>query len=286
MTDLGVLPGMSASTPIAINDADQVVGWSDGSGAGRAFFWSPTTGMTDIAGWPNGGNAVPTDINNVGQIIGYTPGQTPNTPDGFVWTAANGPVFLGGFADWPHSVPNAINDSGVVAGYSGTHPFRWTSGKGMEALPVPVGDFGEVVDINDAGETAGFTGTSGHDLLMRALSWQADNQIDSVFCCPAQGRSINRDREITGTLQFRTAYLWTPSTGVRELGNLPGMNTSSGVAINDSGQVTGNSSTSFIFRVFIWSEATGMRDLGSLPDKPVCFARAINNRGHVVGFCQ
>jgi hypothetical protein len=282
MTDLGVLPGMTESRPRAINNADEVVGFSKDSVAGRGFYWSPATGITEISGWPNGGDAVPTGINDADQIIGYTPG-----PRGFIWTAAGGAVDLGWLDDaYRFTMPSAINASGVVVGYSGSRPFRWTTAKGIEALTFPYGDYGQAVAVNDMGEIAGFLGYAANDGTKRAVLWTADNQFSSVLCCASWATGINESRAITGIKEARTAFLWTPTSGAREIGFLPRTNWSKAVDVNSSAQVVGNSSTAFVYRVFVWSEATGMQDIGVLAGKPVCFATAINDRGHVIGYCQ
>ena len=225
---------------------------------------------------------MPTGINDADQIIGYTPG-----PRGFIWTAAGGAVDLGWLDDaYRFTMPSAINASGVVVGYSASRPFRWTTAKGIEALTFPYGDYGQAVAVNDVGEIAGFLGYAAYDDTRRAVLWTADNQFSSVLCCASWATGINESRAITGIKEARTAFLWTPASGAREIGFLPRTNRSKAVDVNGSGQVVGNSSTAFVYRVFVWSEATGMQDISVLAGKSVCFATAINDRGHVIGYCQ
>jgi probable HAF family extracellular repeat protein len=79
MGDLGVLPdGSDASWAYGINDNDVVVGRSYNETlqlGGRAFVWSPTTGMRDLNGLldSSGANWLlddARDVNNLGQIVG------------------------------------------------------------------------------------------------------------------------------------------------------------------------------------------------------------------------
>ncbi len=89
-------------------------------------------------------------------------------------------------------------------------------------------------------------------------------------------------------LATRTAFLWTPEDGVRDLGDLPsGENYVLALALNDAGQVAGYSGTNNVFglsRAFVWSESAGMQDIGHLPGSPPSsIARAINTSGQVVG---
>lgn len=69
-----------------------------------------------------------------------------------------------------------------------------------------------------------------------------------------------------------------------ELGTLPGGTGSRAWALNDVGQVAGESRTgSGENHAFVWSARTGMRDLGTLGGT-ISVARGINNQGAVVGF--
>ncbi len=89
------------------------------------------------------------------------------------------------------------------------------------------------------------------------------------------------------------AFFWSESTGMRDLGTLPGKDSSSASAINNLAQVvgtSGNSYTSTGNRAFLWSEDTGTIDLGTLPSQDpydpedsASYAYDINDAGQVVG---
>jgi probable HAF family extracellular repeat protein len=75
--------------------------------------------------------------------------------------------------------------------------------------------------------------------------------------------------------------VWTRAGGFQSLGTLGG--TTSGYAINDSGQVAGASTVpSGTFHAFLWSPRGGMQDLGSLLGGDT-YATAINASGQVAG---
>jgi len=85
------------------------------------------------------------------------------------------------------------------------------------------------------------------------------------------------------------AYLWDPTTGIRDLGTLGG--DSFAYAVNDSGTVVGSyvpTDGRIYYHGFIWSEATGMVDIG-VPgggdsNTAQVFCTAINSAGNVVGY--
>ncbi len=84
------------------------------------------------------------------------------------------------------------------------------------------------------------------------------------------------------------AYLWDPTTGIRDLGTLGGDSFAYGV--NDSGTVVGvyqPTDGRIYYHGFVWTEATGMVDIG-VPgggdsDTAEVFCFAINNAGNVAG---
>ena len=84
------------------------------------------------------------------------------------------------------------------------------------------------------------------------------------------------------------AYLWDPTTGIRDLGTLG--DDSQAYGVNDSGTVVGvyvPNDGRFYYHGFVWTDATGMVDIG-VPgggdsDTAEVFCFAINNAGNVVG---
>ena len=62
-------PGGDESVAEAVNNHNEVVGFSDG----RPFFWSQSTGMTDLT--PKGFNSgFALDINDAGEVVGNLSG--------------------------------------------------------------------------------------------------------------------------------------------------------------------------------------------------------------------
>jgi probable HAF family extracellular repeat protein len=75
------------------------------------------------------------------------------------------------------------------------------------------------------------------------------------------------------------AFLWQASTGLQDLGFLPGAKDAVAYAINSRDQVVGQSGS----HAFVWRAGIGMRDLGTLPGGTESVARAINDEGQIVG---
>jgi probable HAF family extracellular repeat protein len=98
------------------------------------------------------------------------------------------------------------------------------------------------------------------------------------ICCEENNiaNGVNAAGQVVGESAAH-AFLWTPGTGMRDLGTLGGFG-STAAAINAAGQVVGTSNS----RAFIWEASTGMRDLGTLGGNG-SDATAINNAGEVVG---
>jgi probable HAF family extracellular repeat protein len=103
---------------------------------------------------------------------------------------------------------------------------------------------------------------------------------------------INNAGQVAGysyTGSGEQAFLWSESTGMRELGTLNLSNQSQAFGLNDAGQVVGDLFQLFSGsenRAFLWSESTGVQNLGTLGGNIRSAAFDINNAGQVVGFAN
>ncbi|HEX5075458.1 MAG TPA: PKD domain-containing protein [Gemmatimonadaceae bacterium] len=210
-------------------------------------------------------------INDAGQVAGtQNPGEGAGQPPprAMLYTPGVGVQDLGTLGG-TKSAAFAINEQGQVVGYSTTatgarHAFLWTPGAGMRDLGVLADGLGSVArGINDRGEVVG----------------------ESTLPIPA----IPRNPETH-------AFLWTPTSGMQDLGALGGELTSSvAYDINNAGQVVGRSYSAdriippdpgsdleYYSRAFLWAPGQGMKDLGAL-ESGYAVAYAINDAGLIVG---
>lgn len=79
------------------------------------------------------------------------------------------------------------------------------------------------------------------------------------------------------------AFIWTKKGGMKDLGFLPGGDYSVALAINDAGQVVGNSNSTNGMHGFVWTSATGLTQLTSLSGNDDSSAYAINQTGQIAG---
>ncbi len=88
MTDLGTLGGKrSRSHALAINDAGQVVGWSEtATGETHAFLWENGK-MIDLGTLPGYAKSIASGINAKDQVVGYSEAPIQQAPfnAAFLW---------------------------------------------------------------------------------------------------------------------------------------------------------------------------------------------------------
>jgi probable HAF family extracellular repeat protein len=313
VTDLGTLPGGSFSEAAGVNDLGQVVGRSEvlnsfSNLVTHAFLWRKNGGMQDLGTLPalKGFDyeepyflSSATALNFFGLVVGSS-WVTPESDAAFLWSKNGGMQDLGHLvfpnSGWS-SYAQSINLFGQVVGISSQvngfpdfgHAFLWTSAAGMEALGALPGDcYSYAYGINDLGQVVGVSQgcplTSFHAFLWR----KGVGMVNLGAWTPAAINNLGTAVGDNGS----HAVTWNRHKGLRDLGTLPGGTTSSGIAINDFGQVVGSSNSSAdpytSHATLWWNSISSPWDLNSLiaPNSGwvLYSATGINILGQVVGY--
>jgi probable HAF family extracellular repeat protein len=282
------LPGGTASSPAAINDNGQIVGWASTRGGDtHAVLWSHG-GVIDL-GTLGGASSTATAINERGQVAGYA-----DTGAMLEW---GGPVvhaFLWENGDLRDLTPGrhrhltltglwldrvAINERGQVIGEENAHAFLWERGQ----LRRLARRESEAVAINNIGQVVGWA-LSG--MRTSAFVWQSGRarKLGTLGGEQSQPTAINDSGQVVGQSGTRSgrqhAFLWQDGK-MTDLGALPGAERSKAYAINSRGQVVGWSITNGRKRAVLW-EGDRVIDLGTLGGADSA-ATDINDRGEIVG---
>lgn len=253
--------GQDISSPSAINDLDEVVGYSSATvnreSQYHAVMWSHGT-VRSLGGLSRcGGDACQnfaTAISQNGLVTGCSDISPAGASHAFLWNSKRGMLDLGTLG-YGSSCGEAVNDNGAVAGSLddigfATIGFFWTPADGMQQIyPLPGADYvSPAYGINNSNEVVGQTAYVGGDFT------------------------------------YFHAYLWIKGKGMTDLGILGNVPVSSQAnAINDNEQIVGWSGST----AFIWSREQGMVGLNTLIDPNSGWilntANSITNNGLITG---
>jgi probable HAF family extracellular repeat protein len=251
VTNMGFLPDTHSNVPFAINNAGEAVGWCQGPQAQlHAYLYTPGGGLAELPPPPGFTESRAADIANNGIVVGGA-----NTGLGTTWSAWR-------LQDGVYTVLPQFPDgcAGMVA-----------------------------TDVNSSGQLVGYTCPDGGLEGPRAFFYSdAAGLIDLTVDGIARAEDINEAGVVTGQSLAGPAFRWTLGGGLELIGTLPPPydDYAVGLAINDSGHVTGFSAQgiqgSDPWRAFVFTDETGMVQIG--PDQVARSAgRGINEAAHVAG---
>jgi probable HAF family extracellular repeat protein len=275
------------------------------TGPGRALA-SPGAAASQTASFQSlgqmPGSALGTDVSGISgdgsTIAGYGSICTTFNANGsclsagdvqaFRWTPAGGYQTLGTPGTSAFFGAGAVSSDGSVI--VGEHPpengyaaFRWTAATGMVQLPINIAaavtpDGGMVAGGDNWWKTTGQTGTFGPFPGFQDQT-EAYGLAGTAQAPVAVGGAVKGSNAFGATDH---AFLWTPATGLQDLGLLPGGDQSVAIAISaDERVVVGEATVGGFWHAFRWTAATGMVDLGTLGG-PESAAFAVNGDGRVI----
>ena len=228
MQELVPPAGQTSSSGLAINDSDQIAGFS----ANPAIWNGPNSPQTLFT---NGIDAQALAINNAGEAAGYSY-ESP----AWIWTPATGKVSIGTLGG-ENSTAWGINQLGDVVGESqdrsdNIFAFLWTPQNGMVSLG---GNRSYAYAINNSEQVVGYMENSEDDGTI-AFLWDPVHGLQSIG--PGTAYGINNHGQVVG-VGNGGAMIWDSINGMQNLNSLIPAN--SGIflnqanGINDSGEIVG-----------------------------------------------
>ena len=293
LLDLGQVAGQ-ATAARAINNLGQVVG---DTALSHSWIWAADSGLQIIT--PLNPVAVVSGaygINDAGRVAGNY--SLAGLAGAYVWSG--GPAAQTLSLNARNATAAGINAAGQIVGTRSANvagapdlAYVTDASGGVAALGTLGGDYSAGRAINDRGQAAGASETSGSAL--HAFVWTPG--LGMLDVNPADARSstaqaINGRGQVAGMAYDADgrgrAFVWSPDGGAQRLGTLARDSRATG--INDSGQVVGwadADTTGTPVGAFLWSPRGGMVDLNNHLSAPpaarITYAAAINASGQIVG---
>jgi probable HAF family extracellular repeat protein len=237
------VPGSTQTQANGINDAGQILAYSDGHG----FLLSGGTFTRfDV---PGSNGTYPAGINNAGQIVGYyePPGQAFTR--GFLLSGASYTMLdrPASFFTWPQGINNAGQIVGTWSDFLTTFPFLLSGGT-YTTLALPPGSYGSGANgINNAGQIVG-SNQAAIDLRVHGylLSGGSYTALDVPGAYNTFAGGINDAGQIVGSYEVpRPQPMGHQTFGFLLSGDnyttidVPGSIYSAASGINNAGQIVG-----------------------------------------------
>jgi probable HAF family extracellular repeat protein len=288
------------STALGLNDHADVVGFCYQNEESNAFLYRYYDGTIKDIGSLGGQATTATAINNADQIVGYS-ADSNNNVLAFLYTQNQGVTSLGTLAGGSNSEAFAINASGQIVGDSqadgDTHRPALFGADGVQDLGVSSKNSGTLktaYGINAGGQIVGrydLDDGSTHAFLL-ASSHLTD--LGTLGGAGSEALGINQNGLIVGDSETRngsTHGFVFNGNSIRDLGTLNGFDKASYArAVNDSGQIVGESDGDTQKRAFVYTNGK-MFDLTQLAVNlrkagfsALDVADGINSEGWIVGF--
>jgi probable HAF family extracellular repeat protein len=309
MTDLGLLPGGTASRALAINNMGQIVGLAtDSNFELQRPIWDANTGaiISTADNFDPSSTAVPEHRNDNGEMAG-TESINQNLYRGVYWNSSGQAFGLPPMAGVDplygsvHVKAHGINNLGQMVGASKEsapnyylHAVLWEN---KDTPPQDLGflgkgayvDYSEAFGINDLGHVVG---KSALGTATRGFLWRDGRMIDLGALSGqvvSEAIAVNNTGLVAGKSNFYPVtwkYDVTNSSSTPAIQQLPipsGFFTAVPTAVNDSADVAGYAGSPNIdAHAILWRNGQAV-DLGVWPGGHYSVATGINNLGQIVG---
>jgi probable HAF family extracellular repeat protein len=260
---LGVLPGMTSSRGEDINSNGDVVGYYFDASGHHAFIWTASGGMQPLPGTLGGCCTLARQINDNGLIVGEATLPGGSATHMVAWE--NG-VMRDIQGSQPRSAfPWGLSNSGVAVGqldvgFEGG--FSWSEATGVVHLTGLSGPNDVPMDVNSIGQIVGWAPAAGSS-VPTAFLWKNGSRtnLGTLGGQSSVAWAINEAGEIAGRSEvagkgktaggFR-AFLWTPTTGMRDLGLPDPYKNAQAMGLNSTGWVVGAAYASGGSRAVLW----------------------------------
>ncbi len=238
-------------------------------------------------------------LNNQGAVVGSYQCATWKHTEAFLWTPEGGFVTI----PRPSGVCSAgaadISDSGVIVGTSAPicspeRGFVYEDGLWTTLLPaIPsAATRSTAAAVNETSAVVGERSVADTSTPYTAYSWTAKNgfnDLGTTYGPYASARDVNNSGQIVGSVGAfldDEAFIWD-SEGILFLGSIPNGFSSTAIAINESGDVTGLGgmdlpSGETVTRGFLWAGGE-MTIIEPVPGYDTSTARSLNDARQVAG---
>jgi probable HAF family extracellular repeat protein len=288
------------STALGLNDHADVVGFCYQNNQSNAFLFSYFDGTIKDLGSLGGQATAATAINNANQIVGYS-ADGNNSVLAFLYTQNQGIASLGALAGGSNSEAFAINASGQIVGDSqadgDNHRPALFGADGVRDLGISVKNSDTLktaYGINAGGQIVGRYDLDDGSTHAFLLASDRLTDLGTLGGAGSEALGINQNGVIVGdseTSNGSTHGFVFGGNSIQDLGTLNGFEKASYArALNDSGQIVGESDSDNQKRAFVYIDgkmldltqaAINLRKAGF---SALDVADGINNQGWIVGF--
>jgi probable HAF family extracellular repeat protein len=303
LVNLDAATGMTGISPVAINDDGIVALRAFENGSVVSALYESKSGQI-VQRFPQG------QFINAVSNSGNTAGQSAAGAGWFVVHGVAGTVPFGGGTG---SGGMAVNDRGQVAGFivlpqgffGSAHAILYSNATGeLTDLGTLGGTSSNAFAVNDRGQVAGFSNINPNDSpffpTQHAFRYEDGVMQDlgtlggdssNAFAIDKKGRVAGFAQAVPGRFAPRHGFLFDED-GMHDLGTLPGRSDSEASAMNDHGDVVGNSSFGGLNTahavLFRKGQVIDLNDDVAPPPDGFILQNAtgINDRGAIIGMSR